>query len=403
VVCLRTKYVEQNSYIMRLKSVVLQVLAVFIVVSAVAAYAMRLDLRDFRLGGEEQGVVYRQVSLPQGPYRLDLMEIDLSANLGIVAWRSGGLQPTTHQIADARRQGRDVLGGINADFFSFQSTLPIGNQVTDGIWVYGTNSTRSHVLVDRAGKLYFDRVSFSGTVLRPDGTSLSITGVNRHRDNEQAMIYNFHYGCERSRSDSTGVEFVLRPAHGTVFAAGDTLHLVVQEVARGDATLYEAVMVLSVGEAHPDYSAYSHIRMNDTLRVVLGFEQPGYRGITQVIGGGGRILRDGVDATDENIAGERIGEAFLTNRHPRTFVALDQSGTKAWLGTVDGRQASSVGMNFPEMAAFLRELGAWNAVNLDGGGSTTLVWADSVANRPSDQTGERAVANILFVERGVNR
>jgi exopolysaccharide biosynthesis protein len=121
-----------------------------------------------------------------------------------------------------------------------------------------------------------------------------------------------------------------------------------------------------------------------------------------VIGGGGRILRDGQNATAENVSLEGIGEAFLTNRHPRTFVASDRDGRRVWLGTVDGRQAASVGMNFDEMADFLLDLGAWDAVNLDGGGSTTMVVGDSVVNRPSDATGERAVANILFVERLVS-
>jgi hypothetical protein len=388
------------SEFMRIKSIVLQVLAVLVLVAMVAAVAVKnVAFVSFDEGGSAPGVIYRQVELLEGPYRLDLLEADLSSDVAIVAWRSGGLQTTTAQVSDARANGREVLGAINADFFSFQSTLPIGNQVTDGKWVLGLNSTRSHVLVDSDGNVYFDRVSFSGTVVRTDGVELSLTGVNRHRDNSQAMIYNAYYGCDRSRSDSTGVEFVLLPVAGTVFSVGDTLRMVVTEIAPGDATLYEAVMVMSVGVNHTDYTGYSHIRMNDTLRVVLGLNDGQYTGIKQVIGGGGRILRNGADATGENVEQERIAESFLTNRHPRTFVAIDQSGTRVWLGTVDGRQASSVGMNFPEMASFLKDLGAWDAVNLDGGGSTTLVWSDSVANRPSDQTGERAVANILMLER----
>jgi exopolysaccharide biosynthesis protein len=54
-------------------------------------------------------------------------------------------------------------------------------------------------------------------------------------------------------------------------------------------------------------------------------------------------------------------------------------------------------MNFQEMAEFLLSIGAWNAVNLDGGGSTTMVINGKVVNSPSDKTGERPVANILIV------
>lgn len=384
---------------MRLKGIVLQVLAAVVLVSVLAAVAIsQVDSRVAQQKELAPDVVWTQYEMVGGPWRADLVQADIGAGRRLVAWRSGGLTSTTQQVAQARSEGRSVLAAINADFFSFQTTLPIGNQVTDGVWVHGINSTRSHVLVDTAGKIYFDRVSFSGSVARADGVELDLTGVNRHRDTSQAMIYNTFYGCDRSRSDSTGVELVLRPVAGTLFTAGDTLRMVVSEVAAGDASLYEGVMVISVGTRHSDYSGYADIRMNDTLRVVLGLNDGQYRQITQVIGGGGRILRDGSDATNENMEGERIGEAFLTNRHPRTFVALDKSGTRVWMGTVDGRQATSLGMSFPEMAVFLQGIGAWDAVNLDGGGSTTFVVGDRVANSPSDQTGERAVANILFLE-----
>lgn len=66
------------------------------------------------------------------------------------------------------------------------------------------------------------------------------------------------------------------------------------------------------------------------------------------------------------------GNAFRPQ--PRTAVALDESGTQLWLVVVDGRQPSySVGMTMDQLAAFLVELGAHTAINLDGGGSSTLV------------------------------
>jgi exopolysaccharide biosynthesis protein len=70
-----------------------------------------------------------------------------------------------------------------------------------------------------------------------------------------------------------------------------------------------------------------------------------------------------------------------------------------FLCVVDGRQTKSLGMNFHEMAEFLLSIGAWNAVNLDGGGSTTMVISSRIINSPSDITGERPVANTLQVIR----
>lgn len=347
------------------------------------------------------GVVYTKYSI-EGPHVLDVIEVDLSDGKNkLLAWRSGGLIPSSIQAADASYGGRTILGGINADFFSFQSTLSIGNQVTDGEWVMGVSSRRSHVLFDKHGDVHFDRVSFLGNIVSDlfDGGFGPITGVNRHRSNEQVMFYNAHYGSNKSRSDSTGIELVLRLLDGQVVSAGDTLRYIVDTISNGDAVLSKEVSILSVGEDIKNYSAYADIQMQDTLSIFLGFSDVNYPGVMQVVGGGGAILRNGENVAHENIEIEGIAESFLTTRHPRSLVAKSKSGDTVWLITVDGRQMASVGMNFDDMASFLKDLGAWDAVNLDGGGSTAMVVNGKVVNIPSDPTGERAVANVMLVER----
>ena len=347
------------------------------------------------------GVVYTKYTM-EGPHVLDVIEVDLSEGKNkLLAWRSGALIPSSIQAADASQGGRTILGGINADFFSFQSTLTIGNQVTDGEWVMGVTSRRSHVLFDKYGEVYFDRVSFHGELTRKGspGIFVPITGVNRHRDKDQVMFYNAHYDSNKSRSDSTGIELVLRLLDGQVWSAGDTLQYVVDKIANGDAVLSQDVCILSVGAGSTHYSAYADIQIQDTLSIFLGFSDVNYPGVMQVVGGGGAILRNGENVAHENIGIERIAESFLSTRHPRSLVAKSKSGDTIWLITVDGRQTASVGMNFDDMARFLIDIGAWDAVNLDGGGSTAMVVNGKVVNSPSDPTGERAVANVLLVER----
>ncbi|NIP83786.1 MAG: sporulation protein, partial [Gemmatimonadetes bacterium] len=95
---------------------------------------------------------------------------------------------------------------------------------------------------------------------------------------------------------------------------------------------------------------------------------------------------------------EGVIESFGAARHPRTAVGWD-AGRVLWV-VVDGRQPPhSVGMSLPELEALLLRLGASDAINLDGGGSTTLAVGGRVANRPSDAEGERPVANALVLER----
>lgn len=96
--------------------------------------------------------------------------------------------------------------------------------------------------------------------------------------------------------------------------------------------------------------------------------------------------------------------AFNDNRHPRSCVCITHT-KKVLLITVDGRSAESYGMNLAELTFLARQLGCRDALNLDGGGSTTL-WLDGkgIVNYPSDNKkfdheGERAVSNVLVVKR----
>lgn len=70
------------------------------------------------------------------------------------------------------------------------------------------------------------------------------------------------------------------------------------------------------------------------------------------------------------------GARYGADRHPRTAIGLDADAPRAWLVVVDGRQAGfSEGMSLAELTALFVELGAEDALNLDGGGSSTMVLA----------------------------
>lgn len=92
---------------------------------------------------------------------------------------------------------------------------------------------------------------------------------------------------------------------------------------------------------------------------------------------------------------------FVANRHPRSYLATTPD--EILLLSVDGRSKSAQGMSLYEAQEYLLSLGCLDAINLDGGGSTTL-WIRNrgVVNHPSDLTGERKVANALVIVRKTN-
>lgn len=116
----------------------------------------------------------------------------------------------------------------------------------------------------------------------------------------------------------------------------------------------------------------------------------------QVVGGYPQLL-DGTEVAS-GVASAR--PEFAAFRHPRTSVGVDVTSDRFWMVVVDGRQeARSAGMTLPELAELMAALGADEALNLDGGGSSAMLVRGRVANRPSDDAGERRVANSLWLVR----
>jgi hypothetical protein len=121
-----------------------------------------------------------------------------------------------------------------------------------------------------------------------------------------------------------------------------------------------------------------------------------------IVGGVPQLIRNGkIDITWQQ---EKAAKSFAEMRHPRTAVAKLKDG-KFLMMTVDGRQPGvSVGMTLQELADYILSLGATDAMNLDGGGSTTMFLDGKVVNTPSDKEGERKVSDAIVVTlRGKSR
>ncbi|MYR59500.1 sporulation protein, partial [Streptomyces sp. SID625] len=113
-----------------------------------------------------------------------------------------------------------------------------------------------------------------------------------------------------------------------------------------------------------------------------------------------------IDAAAEGVVDSRdlsFGYAWSNVRQPRTMAGVDARG-RLILATVDGRRTGgSEGFTLQEAAAFMRSLGAVDALNLDGGGSTAMAVGGVLVNNPSDATGERAVGGTVQVLPGRTR
>jgi hypothetical protein len=124
---------------------------------------------------------------------------------------------------------------------------------------------------------------------------------------------------------------------------------------------------------------------------------------TGVVNGGPRLLSGGnidIDAYKEGFVYPENPEfyyRFGIRRNPRTIAGVTPGGDLL-LVAVDGRRPGySVGASFVEEARIMDSLGAEEAVNLDGGGSTGMTVEDVLVTRPSDATGERPIGDAVVL------
>ena len=358
------------------------------------------------------GVGHTEMTIPSGPWLVHLVTISPKApevqvrtvkGLGHVVGRE---RPSEMARRTAAAEGRPVLAAVNADFFNFTPPgVSEGPQVSDGRVLKSEDRNRAAradtVLHDQPvfgiaanGWPFFADAHLDGWVRVGSGAPLTLLRVNRAANGDSLTLYNAFMG-DTTPSDSGVVELVLRTVRAAAMA-GDTA---VGVVVRLD-TLFAGVQIPSDGVVLvlPARDASRAPAAGDTIRWSLPFHGAPAR-VRELVGGYPMLLRDGKHVFENTKA---IISGFSVTQHPRTAVATLGDGSLL-LMAVDGRSESSGGMSLTQLTDFLVALGAVDALNLDGGGSTVMVVGDSIVNHPSDKEGERAVANALVVLGGGGR
>lgn len=367
-----------------------------------------------------RGVTWWQRLDGRGPWRLSVARIELGkapVMLRAVHAQDAltGREPPT---AMARRHAGDsvrVLLALNADFFDLRSGASENNQVTDGRWWRGQMVTASpfdtydnvhaQLAVTHDGRASIDRYVLAARAWI-GGTVLPLLGVNTIPAPTPAAAIEgagvFFPPAARTPPADSGAaarrrDLVLRQVAGV----GDTLKMVAVAAASapaadGTPVPADGAVLVASGDR---MAAVAAVHAGDTVRVWLG-TRPSLRDgrpPRQLVGGWPQIVTGGVNVAGEAAEREGTISRNAEARHPRSAVGVSCDGRTVWLVAVDGRSTASVGMTLVELADALRALGAWDALNFDGGGSTAMVVDGRLVTVPSDATGERPVANALLV------
>lgn len=315
-----------------------------------------------------------------GPVRGAILEADLTeATLEPTYLSAGSVASTSVLTSQLERVG--AIAGVNGDFFDIGVTgAPRGVGIDDGQLVNAPASGwNESVALSPAGAGYvaqLDQVSLDGTIELPGG-DVALTNLNSPNIADGGIgVYTSAWGSAGRGNvvDGAGRVRELEVADGTVTRVA---------TSAGSGAVADGSQIVLGRDAGAD--ALADIEVGDEVTVsYTANHEP-----------------DDVDvAISGNVVLVDDGEVVAPDhpRHPRTAVGLDADGTTMWLVTVDGRSSASVGMTYVELANFMTSIGAVDALNLDGGGSTTMVARvgdqNTVVNNPSDGS-QRSVPNGL--------
>lgn len=359
---------------------------------------------DDRVRFLRTGIVHLQ-RVTSDPLRINLLLLDLTnprvaIGVGIPEGRRFGLYRTSML---ARESG--ALAAVNGDLFSVDIGTPQGLTMIDGDVLIAPKYRATFAWSRAHGPFigYFTRSwTWQAKVRTSDGAYTSLTLLNVPCPPQQICMYNHYAQTVPGRS---GAVNVLIDSDGRV---RQITHGQPMRIGPGERALQ--------GAGEGARWLLEHVTIGMPLYITTTTNPPLSR-YTHAISGGPLILKDGRFVQDclcalrdcsqtrepqleqqcEDFSTDWKLKHYFDVRMPRTALALDRERRTLIVAVVDGYQPGySRGVTQRELADLLLEFGADTAMELDGGGSSTMVIEGEVVNRPPDTTGERYVANALL-------
>lgn len=350
------------------------------------------------------GTKYAYYRVNNRPLEIHVLEMDLNnPYFNLEVWNGGNAavacETPTHAGQRYTNAGTDVIAVHNGDFFStIMGETGISRMGLLGAGEMIFNPTGNVLFcMDNDGVPRIDNVYFGGTVTRTDGSSARLHTVNQLRLEwepatyaDQLSLYTPAFGSKMHVVSSGGTVVTLRPVAGSnIYPANVPLTMEVVAVQDNTEQMeipVDGSLLHGVGASAAFLNA---LTPGQTVTLNLGASMPSYPDVITIhdaIGGSGHVIL-------------RNGEVLNINNpdvHPRTFMGISQDKKTVYSVIVDGRYSGSAGIDLDDQGRVLKWLGAWDGINLDGGGSTCLVVNGTIRNHPSDGS-ERAVGNgVIF-------
>lgn len=311
-----------------------------------------------------------------------------------------GKRTITQAAAYMKKNGMKPMIGINADYFSLQTGVPMGHTIINGEILSSDTTGQNAVGFNQDGTAFISWLEIQSKFIKSDGREMMLDCINKWCQPTISASYLLNDSFAASTKTSGNCKFVIFSKESGNLAIGDSIKLRVDEIFDydGDILIPEDKFVLVMTNTYGEPSKLqfmSELQVGEVIELKSEsvYDKDKWSSVHSAIGSvGGRLIENG-----------KVNSKFEAGTAPRTAVGIKNDGSIVFY-VIDGRQpAHSTGVQIKTLAKRMAELGCVEAINLDGGGSTAIAGVFpgsdemSVLNSPSDGT-LRSCANFIFLQ-----
>ena len=272
----------------------------------------------------------------------------------------------------------DALAGVNASYFKPGLNVPLGTSIIDGKIVTGPLFRRVTFGITKDKQFKMGRIDIEGDINIANNIKLSVFNLNQPVfSSTRFNIFTDKWGKKTPR----------------------TSHFYSHIVVKDDKVLYIKNSQVPIPRGGyvvvgPHIQELKGIKIGDKVNYNVKLKPDDWNNVEYAVGGGPYLVKEGHVYIDR----QQFSRSFLWRKAPRTAIGYTKSGNLI-LVTVDGRHKDfSEGATMSELAQIMNELGAYNAMNLDGGTSTQMVINGKVVDYPLVKGGGRVTNALLIIQ-----